>query len=203
MQTDVAPLRDGEYLALQREYRMVCNRCLACGLSGHYVNSRVSKGYCKIARSGSTAVFSNSSSGAVSSVCPAPPVGVAAARAALLAARPAVSATKAAGQRAAAIDWDKLAVEWLEKNNCQDEWLKLRHALTALGESVNNANRYLQLGTDGMAKLWRLEPGNHAPKYNVDYKRSSKPHGKQQPLLVRKGFLKKVLMQRYRAKLNS
>ena len=40
-----------------------------------------------------------------------------------------------------------------------------------------------------------------ATKFNEDYKRSAKRHGDNKPFLVRKAFLKRVLMERYRHKL--
>ena len=64
-----------------------------------------------------------------------------------------------------------------------------------------NPNRYLQTSSDAKSKLWLLGTRQQAPKFNEDYKRSAKRHGDNKPFLVRKAFLKRVLMEGYRHKL--
>ena len=175
------------FTSLQREFRMIHGTCLECGLPGHFAGARKSKGYARIVGLPTSSPTSSSSSS----------------RAVPLAANTAAptSTSIAPSRCVAAPDYQKRVDEWLTTHSCVAEWLSLRAVLVALRETVKNPNRYLQTSSDAKSKLWLLGTRQQAPKFNEDYKRSDKRHGDNKPFLVRKAFLKRVLMERYRHKL--
>ena len=191
VQTAVAPLPNNIFVSSQREYRMIQGTCLDCGLPGHYAGARKCKGYIRIAGLPTSSPISSSSLTTLSS----------ASRTAAPVHSKTASPSSASAVRAPAIDYEKRASDWLTTHNFVAEWLGLRAVLGALCEPIKNPNRYLQSSSDSTSKLWLLGARKQAPKWNEDYKRSGKRHGENKPFLVRKTFLKRVLMERYRHKL--
>ena len=181
-QTAVAPLPNNNFVSLQREYRMVQATCLDCGLPGHYAGAAKCKGYTRIVGLPASSTISSS-------------------RPAARADSKIFSSSSASVVVARAVDYDQRASDWLSALNLVADWLGLSAVLEALREPSKNPNRYLQSTSDCMSKLWTLGPKQQAPKWNEDYKRSGKRHGAKNPFLVRKSFLKKVLVERYRHKL--
>ena len=191
VQTAVAPLPTNTFLSLQGEYRMVQATCLDCGLPGHYAGATKCKGYTRIAGLSASSTISSSSLTTVAS----------SSRAAAPVDTKRTSSSSASAVLVPAIDYEQRASDWLSTHNFVAEWLGLPAVLGALREPSKNPNRYLQSASDCKSKLWLLGANQQAPKWNEDYKRSGKRHGANNPFLVCKTFLKRVLMERYRHKL--
>ena len=176
VQTSTKPLSTENYNGLARQYRMVRNLCLDCGLSGHKANS----GECKLSR--------RSASSPVNVVLPlAPTFAPSPPRA-----EPAPRAPSA----------DNDFEEWLAKRRRlplspdAQGWISLKSVLVALGESPQNPMRFVSSDSDSPAKLWKLGQ-RKVPKQNTDWKKASA--STRSPLLVRKDFLKQVVQERYPA----
>ena len=201
-QTGAKPLGASDYNRLQREYRMVKGRCLECGRGGHYAR------HCPNVLVKTSAA--KSSSGAdedLRAVAAAPKpkaakiaLPVIDAGAAPLVATP--SEPKAA-PRAVAVDWEQRAEAWLESK--QDlvfdngGWTAFKPVLRALNLPWKNPNRYLQAESDSPQSIWIL--GRRQPQTGRDFKRGNKKHGGNSPFFVRRAFLKRVLVARYRHKI--
>ena len=60
----------------------------------------------------------------------------------------------------------------------------------------------MEEGSDCPGKRWILQPGKKAPREGQDWKRAPNPNGGgNKQMVVKKAFLKKVALQRYRQKL--
>ena len=86
-------------------------------------------------------------------------------------------------------------------------WLPMTVVLSALGESQNNAKRYLDSDSDTTSnnKLWVLGPQKKEPVYEEDWTQIQRGRGggyrRQGSYHVRQTFLKKIVVARYKHRL--
>lgn len=223
-QTCVKPLPVAVQNALQRDWRMVNDRCLDCGQPGHFAGSHLCQHIAITSKSLAAASLApamqpSSAQPRVAAVAPAPMPSEPRAEAApaqpkhpvaIVAAVPKPSEPKAgaapghanAGPSQADAD---LFDAWFAAErptrltSDADNWVPLKNVLRALGESVQNPSRFVDAGSDSPAKLWRLGPGRRAPTRGRDWTAVGIRGGNQ--LVVKKKFLKTVMLERYRDKL--
>ena len=203
-QTHVAPLPVATFNSLQRDWRMVHDRCLDCGLAGHFAGSRL----CVLAQQGakSKAAPSSSSSSAASAPPLAKPASVAVPAKAIALAPAANVAEPAPAPKAVPLapadDLDGMVDNWItRKGLCDnDGWIPMKAVLKALEEPWKNPRRYLQADSDVPTKVWTL--GGNVPTEDTDFKQGATTRGGLGPLLVRTTFLKNVVKARYRSKLS-
>ena len=193
-QTSAKPLGASDCNRLQREHRMVKDRCLECGMAGHFAR-RCPKLLAK-------ASAAKPSSGAAVA---APMAKAARLSLPVVKASPSVrtpSQAKAAPP-AVAVDWEQRAETWLDRKQelafDNGGWTAFKAVLISLELPWKNPNRYLEAETDVCGKLWKL--GRKQPKDGSDFKRGNSKHGGKGPFLIRRAFLKSVLVERYRHKL--
>ena len=68
--------------------------------------------------------------------------------------------------------------------------------MLALGLPWKNPGRYVEATSDLPDKLWQI--GRQKPKEGIDFKRGVTTRGGNRPFLVRRAFLKKVLVHQYK-----
>jgi hypothetical protein len=101
------------------------------------------------------------------------------------------------------VDWNARFETWLIDKSLREDggWIPLKPALKALGESCKNPGRYVEAGSDAPGKLWLVGQLKRVPRQNLDYKRGASVRGGCNPFLVRKTFLKEVVLERFKHKL--
>lgn len=200
-QTHVAPLPVAAFNSLQRDWRMVNDRCLECGLSGHKAGSALCGQAQEAAKAKASSRSSSSSMAKASQLPLALPVPVVkcAAPPHAKASAPAPAAKAKAVAPIPADDLDTRFDKWLTKKRLRDDdgWISLKCVLIALGEPWKNPRRYLEPHSDATSKIWTLGRQKRPPKLNQDYKRADSAHGGRKPFVARKSFLKKVVIERF------
>mgnify|MGYP002041679741 FL=1 len=182
VQTSTKALSTENYNGLQRQFRMVKNLCLDCGLAGHKANSSE----CPVKRRGAS-----------SPVSPVLPLSSTSAPSSALA----VSTPRRADPVAPAPSTDDDFEAWLAKRRRlplsanAGGWIPLKNLLVALSESPQNPARSVTTASDSPAKLWKLGERAKVPKENTDCKKAFA--STRSPWLVRKHFLKRVVQERY------
>ena len=191
VQTATKPLSVGNCNSLQRQFRMVKDLCLVCGLSGH----KAGEEQCKLAMNRRSTV--------------APPALPSVLPESVSVPLPAVARSPHTGAEAVAstANDDSGFDAWLGKRRrlplVPDDggWLPLKSVLVALGESPQNPARFVTEDGDSPAKLWKLGRRGRVPKVDTDWKRASA--SARSPWYVRKAFPKKVVQERYPAQLRA
>ena len=182
VQTSTKPLSTESCNGLQRQYRMVKNLYLDCGLPGHKANS----GECPVTR--------RSASSSVSPVLPLASTFIPSPALA-------IATPRRADPVAPAPSTDDDFEAWFAKRRRlplsvdAGGWLSFKYVLIALGESPQNPARLVTRSSDSPAKLWKLGERGKVPKENTDWKKASA--STRSPWLVRKDFLKRVVQERY------
>lgn len=200
---------------VQRQWRMVRDRSLECGEEGHFCRTpacrlsdqssqpQSSQGQSTVALASTSASYSGAHQTATSSAQQLP---LAPTRSALIGIAPEPNPSlvvRSAGDHVAP-DWDALFETWFGAARPQpletdwEGWVALTSVLKALGEGQKNPRRYLEQ-SDCPAKIWKLGPRGRMPRENLDWKTKAAPGNKK--LLVRKTFLKDVLVRYYPQKL--
>jgi len=172
---------------IRREFRMVSDRCLICGFDQH--KSR------RCPQAKKPAHTPASSSQAASTASSSRPVRT----------RPAVTLPTDDQLYDLWFTGSSPAKRDLNLDLMDDAWLPMMQVLKALGEkSSNNAKRYLSAASDCPRKLWRVGVGATLGVEDRDWKSLKPPGGgvgKRSGYVVRKTFLKKVVLARYRHRL--
>lgn len=205
-QTNVAPLPVAAFNSLQREWRMVHDRCLDCGLAGHFAGSSL----CVQAQQGVKAKAAPSSSSSSAASVPSLPMPLPVAVAAkAIAPAPAANAVEPAPAPKAVPpapveDLDGQFDSWITSKGLidSDGWISLNAVLKALGEAWKSPRRYVLANSDCPAKLWTLGVDRRAPTQDTDFKQEATTRGGYGPFVVRKTFLKDVMLERCRHKLS-
>lgn len=193
---------------VQRQLRMVRDRCLEYGERSHFCRTEA----CPLFQhSSQRASVSPAASALAAQPAPADQLAPARAPAPVPAPSPAPAPVIApspapvpASAPAPAPDYDALFEAWFTADRPQPleadvgDWVPFLPVLKALGESWKNPRRYFEQ-SDCPSKLWKLRPRGRMPKEHVDWTSKAAPgNGK---VRVRKIFLKNVLIEHYRHKL--
>ena len=194
---------------MRRDFRMVTGRCLICGSADHKAKEHSKKPHLS-QRAPTIPHASQSSARPISSV------STLARTAAQPSATPS-SARPALARPAVALPTDDQLYDlWFTGSNpskrdlsldlVDDAWLPMVQVLKALGEkSSNNAKRYLSADSDCPKKLWRVGVRPTLGVENRDWKTMMRPRGgggaRGGGIVVRKTFLKKVVLAKYRHRL--
>lgn len=191
-----------------REWRMVNNCCLTCGQDDHKVRN------CPRQAKPTIPSSTFASLQAISS----PTLPVEKASRAERSTPHSKESTRTASQIAQPRRTDcQLFQQWFSGHNCigrnlsdvedGNGWLPMTVVLPALGESKNNAKRYLDRDSDTIRnrKLWVLGPHKRDPVRDQDWKQLHTGKGggyqKQGAYHCKKSFLKKIVLVRYSHKL--
>ena len=211
-QTHVAPFPVANFNWLQREWRMVNDRCLDCGALGHFSGSilctKIPGGAREGGGEGQKAIAKASNSPIDCASAPSLPIDASARLSTPVVEREAAVANVVAGtgkaKAAAPDDLDERFEKWLTRKKLHvddNNWIPLKSVLLALNEPWKNPSRYVDPSSDAPSKLWTMGPQKRRPRKTMDYRFANNPHGGHKQLVVKKAFLKTVVAERYKRKL--